>query len=289
MGIITGGLEMTSYRELRPQELRTTITLDSIEGLIDREVPCLIGQERGLSGMRMFYDLNKVFPHNNHYNCFVMGYQLQTKNDPLLQEIEKESDKTFTPPDQIVVHSLRAKSEDKFFVLKLPAGKGSSFMDTIQELFSTISENYLDYFNAAERKKMDKANSLLSTFNQKAAPLGFSLAVEEYSVAMQVALQVDAKDFYFAMMHMRAENQEKAEKDDDDSDDLLGEEEENYVPSDTVKDATQDITQSKEYQHAFRSLKNSLTSILKRDLKAKDAKKKSLVESKVTRLLRTKR
>lgn len=177
-------LRVTSFRELKPEQLRwrcdcerfefeTTESIAPIEGII--------GQERALKALRMGVEL-----YGPGYNIFVCGLSGTGRATTLRQILERISAKCELAPDRCYVNNF--KNPDRPRLLTLDRGKAEPFRNDIEEAINVLRERIPRIFESEEfttaRTRIfehysHKERELLEEFQQRVQREGFAVAKVE--------------------------------------------------------------------------------------------------------------
>ncbi len=158
---------MAKIRELAPEELRITISPESLgvsssEELLTEEAPTIMGQERAVAALSLGIELEDPDFHIYVAGEAELGAGYITR--VLVEEVARKRPK---PSDWCYVYNF--EDPDRPRALELPAGQGREFKKDMARFISTLRERIPEAFE--DESYVQKKEALLKEFNQRRAKI----------------------------------------------------------------------------------------------------------------------
>lgn len=145
-------MNISKYKEVPVEKLRWQCNPDSLSFKTTDELDfCeyIIGQERALKAIKLGLEVKSP-----GYNIYVAGLTGTGKSTTIKFILEQIDTKGPIPDDTIYVHNF--SYPDMPMVLRLPAGKGVSFRNEMDELVNSLRKALPQIFESKEFKKRSK-------------------------------------------------------------------------------------------------------------------------------------
>jgi len=145
-------MNISKYKEVPPEKLRWQCDPKSLSFNTTDELDfCeyIIGQERALKAIKLGLEVKSP-----GYNIYVAGLTGTGKSTTIKFILEQIDTKGPIPDDIIYVHNF--SYPDMPMVLRLPAGKGVSFANDMDDLVNSLRKTLPQIFESKEFKKRSK-------------------------------------------------------------------------------------------------------------------------------------
>jgi lon-related putative ATP-dependent protease len=168
------------HKEVPPEKLRWQCDPNSLVFKTTDELKsteCIIGQERALKAIKLGLEVKSP-----GYNIYAAGLTGTGKSSTIKFILEQIDTKGPIPDDIFYVHNFSHPDMPK--VLQLPAGKGVSFADDMDDLINSLRKTLPKIFESKEYKKRSKEvladiekhiNNLYERLEEKFSKEGFAM------------------------------------------------------------------------------------------------------------------